>query len=93
MLGRLGEKTGGEGGGGGETSQRRDDATVGNDDVNNTSGGSAVSDGKCSGLISVLHAPSHIMGPFLVQWYMTLTDMGLTKYMDLTEKSTTTELG
>ena len=89
MLGRLGEKTGG---GGGETSQRRDDATVGNDDVNNTSGGSAVSDGKCSGLISVLHAPSHIMGPFLVQWYMTLTDTGLTEIMGLTEKTATTEL-
>ena len=57
MLGRLGEKTGG-----GESSQRRDDATLGNDDVNNTSGGS---DGKCSGLISVLHAPSHTYhGPF-----------------------------
>ena len=63
MLGRLsgGEKTGG---GGGESSH---DATAGNDDVNNTSGGSAVSDGKCSGLISMLHAPTatHIKEP---QW-------------------------
>ena len=27
-----------------------------------------------------------------VQWCMTLTDMGLTEYMGLTEKSATTEL-
>ena len=67
MLGRLGEKTGG---GGGESSQRRDDATVGNDDANNTSGGSAVSDGKCSGLIAVLHATSHIKVPHTVHFLL-----------------------